>query len=231
MYYDERMNVLIVEDNHKIARVISEGMQQEGFTAEVCYNGEDGLAAAQRKEHDLIILDAALPGPVDGATLCRTLRDEGNHVPLLMLMAKRDRAGRRASGSQSGADDYLVKPFAFEELFFRVRALLRRPQDKVEDELRADDLRLNPLTKQAFRGDTSLSLSKKECAVLEYLLRNKGKVLSKQAIINRVWHFDADVLPGTIDVVILYLRNKVDRPFADKPNLIVTVRGFGYRIG
>lgn len=223
------MRVLIVEDEHKIANVIKEGLHEESFAVDVCYDGEDGLMTAQATDYDLIILDRMLPGNTDGIEICRILRAKGNHTPILMVTAK-DQIRDRIAGLDSGADDYLIKPFSFEELLARMRALLRRPHDTVGEQLMVADLSLNTRTKEVHRGEQLISLSSKEYALLEYLLRNKNKVLSKQTIINHVWDFESDVLPSTVEVFIVYLRAKIDKPFAGS-KLIQTIRGFGYKIG
>jgi len=222
------MKILVVEDEHKIANAVRDGLQQESYAVDVVYDGDSGLNSATYDEYDLIILDVMLPG-LDGMEICRRLRAAGNHTPILMLTAK-DRTRDITAGLDSGADDYLVKPFSFEELLARVRALLRRPHETLGETLKAGDLSLNTVTKQVKRGDIEIQLSSKEYALLEYLLRNQNKVLSKNNIMGHVWDFDADILPNTVEVFIAYLRAKVDRPFKGK-QLIQTVRGFGYKIG
>lgn len=222
------MKILIVEDEHKIANAVRDGLQQESYAVDVVYDGDSGLNSATYDEYDLIILDVMLPG-MDGMEICRKLRAAGNHTPILMLTAK-DRTRDITAGLDSGADDYLVKPFSFEELLARVRALLRRPHESLGETLQASDLTLNTVSKQVKRGDVEIQLSSKEYALLEYLLRNQNKVLSKNNIMGHVWDFDADILPNTVEVFIAYLRAKVDRPFQGR-QLIQTVRGFGYKIG
>lgn len=222
------MKVLIIEDEHKIANVIKEGLVEEAFAVDVCYDGETGLATAQYGDYDIVILDRMLPGGIDGIKICESLRAACNHTPILMLTAK-DQVRDRVAGLNSGADDYLIKPFSFEELLARMRALLRRPHDTIGEVLVAGDLSLDITTKEARRAGTLIQLSGKEYAILEYLLRNKNKVLSKSLIINHVWDFDADILPSTVEVFIVYLRAKIDKPFSSSP-LIKTVRGFGYKI-
>lgn len=221
------MKILVVEDEHKIANAIRDGLEQESYAVDVAFDGEEGLNCAQYDEYDLIVLDVMLPG-IDGFTICQRLREQKNHTPILMLTAK-DHPRDVVTGLDAGADDYLVKPFSFEVLLARIRALLRRPHDSLGDVLASHDLTLNTVSKEVTRGNTPIKLSAKEYALLEYLLRNKGKVLSKQNIIHHVWDFDADVLPNNVEVFITYLRGKIDRPFAG-PNLITTIRGFGYKI-
>jgi DNA-binding response OmpR family regulator len=222
------MKLLVIEDEHKIANALRQGLRQESYAVDVAYDGEEGLNAALYDEYDLIILDVMMPG-LTGYEVCQKLREAGNHTPVLMLTAK-DQNRDVVRGLDTGADDYLVKPFSFEVLLARVRALLRRPQDSLGEVLQARDLTLNTLSKEVKRGSTAISLSSKEYALLEYLLRNQNKVLSKNNIMGHVWDFDADILPNTVEVFITYLRAKVDRPFTE-PALIQTVRGFGYRIG
>jgi DNA-binding response OmpR family regulator len=168
-----------------------------------------------------------LPG-LNGFEVCRRLRAAANHTPVLMLTA-RGQSRDVVQGLDTGADDYLTKPFSFEVLLARVRALLRRPRDSLGEVLRAADLELDTVAKQAKRAGQPIKLSAKEYALLEYLLRNQDKVLSKNNIMTHVWDFDADILPNTVEVFIAYLRNKVDKPFAGPP-LIQTVRGFGYKL-
>jgi two-component system, OmpR family, response regulator len=222
------MRILIIEDEHKIARAVKEGLEEESYAADVAYDGQEGLSAALYEEYDLIILDRMLPGGMDGVEICQKLRSEGNHTPVLMLTAK-DQVRDRVAGLNAGADDYLVKPFSFEELLARVKALLRRPHETIGETLQVGSLTLNPLSHEVIRDGQEISLSSKEYALLEYMMRNAGKVLSKNNIMTHVWDFDADILPNTIEVFMAYLRNKIDKPFASAP-LIHTVRGFGYKI-
>lgn len=222
------MRILIVEDDHVIAHAIKEGLEQETFAVDVDYDGEEGYLAAAQGEYDLVVLDVMLPG-MNGIEIARKLREEANQTRILMLSAK-DQTQDRIHGLNAGADDYLVKPFSFEELLARIRALLRRPDEKKGEILEAADLSLNTITREVCRNQKQIVLSAKEFAILEYLLRNKGRVLSKHNIITHVWDFDADVLPHTVEAFIAYLREKVDRPFPGAP-LIETVRGFGYKIG
>lgn len=168
-------------------------------------------------------------GGLDGAEICETLRREGNHTPVLMLTA-RDQVRDRVQGLNSGADDYVIKPFSFEELLARVKALLRRPHETLGEVLNVGDLTLNTTTHEVRRAEKSIQVSSKEYALLEYLMRNKNKVLSKHNIITHVWDFDADILPNTVEVFVAYLRAKIDKPF-NGPALLQTVRGFGYKIG
>lgn len=221
------MKILVVEDEKKIADALQEGLRQEAFAVDVAYDGDEGLNAALHESYDLIILDVMLPG-TDGYEICRKLRLAHNNTPVLMLTA-RDQNSDIVQGLELGADDYLVKPFSFEILLARVRALLRRPHENQGDILQVRDFTLNTVTKEAERGNKPIALSTKEYSLLEYLMRNKNKVLSKDDIMWHVWDFDADILPNTVEVFVAYLRAKVDKPFKG-PALIKTVRGFGYII-
>jgi DNA-binding response OmpR family regulator len=223
------MRILIIEDERKIANAIKRGLEQESYAVDTAYDADEGLSMALLDEHDLIILDRMLPGLVDGVEICKEVRAENIHVPILMLTAK-DKVHDRVTGLNAGADDYLVKPFAFEELLARIRALLRRPQDEIGTVFKADDLSLDPVTFEVKRGGELIELTSKEFALLEYMLRNQNRALTKDNIISHVWDYDADILPNTVEVYMGYLRNKIDRPFRG-PNLIHTVRGFGYKLG
>ena len=222
------MRLLVVEDEHRVAQAVKEGLEQESYAVDVEYDGEAGLNAALADEYDLVILDIMLPS-MNGLEVCRRLRDAGNHSPVLMLTAK-DQDSDVVSGLDKGADDYLVKPFSFEVLLARVRALLRRPHDTLDSILQIEDLSLNLTTKRVKRSGKELKLTAKEFAILEYMMRNPGKILSKHNIMTHVWDFDADILPNNVEVFMTYLRAKVDKPFKG-PNLLQTVRGFGYTIG
>lgn len=223
------MKILVIEDEHKLANALKQGFKQEHATVEVAYDGDAGLAAAEGDDFDVIILDRMLPGGVDGLEICKTLRAHGNQTPVIMLTAK-GQIRDKISGLNGGADDYMVKPFSFEELLARVRAVMRRPNEHVGNILQVDNLTLDTISFDVKRGEDLVNLSSTEFSLLEYLMRNEGRVLSKTNIINHVWDFDSDVLPNTVEAYIGYLRNKIDRPFnKDKP-LIHTVRGFGYKV-
>lgn len=221
------MRILVVEDEHRIAQAIKEGLEQESYAVDVAYDGDDGYNSASAGDYDLILLDVMLPG-MNGLSVCKQLRSDGLHTPILMLTAK-DQTHDVVNGLDTGADDYLAKPFSFEVLLARIRALLRRPASSISQVLRTGNLTLDPSTKEVHRGTTPITLSTKEYALLEYLMRNPNKVLSKNNIMSHVWDFDADILPNTVEVFINYLRSKVDKPFKG-PALIQTVRGFGYKI-
>lgn len=222
------MKILLIEDERKIARALKLGFEQERMLVEICEDGPSGLSSALGEDYDLIILDRMLPGGMDGIDICQRLRAEAVKTPVLMLTAK-GMVHDRVAGLNAGADDYLVKPFSFEELLARVRALLRRPQDTSRPELKVGNLSLDPVSFEVKRGAKVIALSQTEYSLLEYLMRNKDRVLSKNAIMNHVWDFDADIMPNTVEAYIGYLRNKIDKPF--KQPLIHTVRGFGYKIG
>ncbi|MFQ5574137.1 MAG: response regulator transcription factor [Terriglobia bacterium] len=222
------MRVLVVEDDEKIAEAVKKGLEQESYAVDVAYDGEYGFDLGSTEDYDCIVLDLMLPG-MGGVEVCRKLRQTEIQTPIIMLTAKGELSDRVA-GLNSGADDYLVKPFAFEELVARIKAVTRRPQTALETVLRAGDLALNTLTYEVKRGDQPIALSRKEFALLEYLMRNKGLVLTKEQIIEKIWDFDADVLPNTVEVYIGYLRSKIDKAFAETDPLIKTVRGFGYKV-
>lgn len=223
------MRILVIEDEHKIAQAIKKGLEQENYAVDATFDGETGLDLASTESYDTIILDRMLPG-MDGIEICKTLRKNKIHTPVLLLTAKAQLSDK-VEGLDSGADDYLVKPFAFEELLARIRALTRRPKDTMSQVLQVADLALNTTTYTITRGEKPIRLSSKEYALLEYLMRHPQQILTKDQIIAHVWNYDADVLPNTVEVYIGYLRQKIDKPFAEKPSLIHTIRGFGYKIG
>lgn len=221
------MRVLIVEDEHKIARALKKVLEQETYAVDVAYDGDEGYAMATTEPYDIAIIDRMIPGDYDGIAIVRAMREQKKHTPVLFLSALGS-VSERTAGLDAGADDYLVKPFALEELLARVRALLRRPTEQQSSILTAGDLSLNTLTYSVERAGKPIQLTSKEFALLEYMLRNQGRPLSKEVIISHVWDYDADILPNTVEVYVKYLRNKIDAPF-DKP-LIHTVRGFGYKL-
>jgi DNA-binding response OmpR family regulator len=220
------MRVLVVEDEHKIANAIKQGLEQEAFAVDVAYDGRTGLDLGIGETYDIIILDRLLP-EMDGIEICRKLRDNKIHTPVLFLTAK-GQVADRVEGLNAGADDYLVKPFAFEELLARVRALQRRPKDTVGQVLTFEDLSMDLTSYAVQRGNKQIHLSSKEFALLEYFLRHPNKILTKEQIINHVWNYDAEILPNTVEVYVGYLRNKIDKSF--KKPLLHTVRGFGYAL-
>ena len=222
------MRVLVVEDEQKIAYAIKKGLEQETYSVDLAFTGVEGYDLSSTEEYDVIILDLMLP-EMSGMEVCSKLRLNKIQTPILMLTAKAELEDK-VQGLNCGADDYLVKPFAFEELLARIRALLRRPAASLEAELRCGDLSLNPQTYLVKRNNVEINLSKREFSLLEYLMRNSGKTLSKNQIIAHVWNYDDDVLPNTVEQYVGYLRNKVDKPFPRKPTLIHTVRGWGYKL-
>lgn len=223
------MRILVVEDEHRIAQSIRKGLEQEHFAVDLAHSGTEGYDLATTEEYDALIIDRMLPG-MDGAELCAQLRKQQIHAPILMLTAK-GQIRDKVSGLDAGADDYMTKPFSFEELLARLRALSRRPQQLLETILQVADLKLDATAYAVTRGTTPIKLSGKEFALLEYMMRNSGRILNKDQIIAHVWNYDADILPNTIEVYIRNLRNKIDNPFPHRPPVIHTVRGFGYRLG
>ncbi len=224
------MRILIIEDEKRLADSIKKGLKQESYAVDVCYDGNDGFGMAVIQDYDLILLDLMLPG-MDGMEICRKLRNEEKIKSSILMLTARGQIKDRVEGLNCGADDYLTKPFAFEELLARIKALSRRPKDPLGTVLSIDDLTLDTISYEVKRSDRSIILSRTEYALLEFLLKNKGKVLSKNQIIENVWDYDADVLPNTVEVYIRYLRNKIEKPFKGKKLLVGTIRGFGYRIG
>jgi DNA-binding response OmpR family regulator len=223
------MRILVVEDEHRIANAIKKGLEQEHFAVDVAFTGSTALDLVSSEEYDALIVDIMLP-EIDGLTLCKQLRQQHNHVPILMLTAK-DQLSDKVLGLDSGADDYMTKPFSFEELLARLRALLRRPTQMLEDVLTVEDLVLNPKQYSVTRGQQKIELSGKEFSLLHYLMRHANQILTKERIIAHVWDYDANVLPNTVEVTIKNLRKKIDQPFPQLPSLIQTVRGYGYKIG
>lgn len=223
------MRVLVVEDEHRIANSIKKGLEQERYAVDLAYNGTDGFDLASTEDYDVIILDLLLPG-MDGLEVCRKLREKGKHTPILILTAK-GQTQDKVTGLDSGADDYLTKPFSFEELLARIRALTRRPKNSLPIVLTVEDLQLNTQNFEVKRGKQKIKLSSKEFSLLEYLMRHTRQTMTKEQIISHVWDYDADILPNTVEVYIRNLRRKIDLPFQNKKPLIHTVRGFGYKIG
>jgi two-component system OmpR family response regulator len=220
------MRLLVVEDEAKMARLIKRGMEEEGHAVDVADDGPQGLWLAKENSYGAVIVDVMLPG-FDGFELCRRLRTAGIWVPVLMLTA-RDAVGDRVRGLDAGADDYLVKPFSLLELGARLRALSRRDDRSRPVLLESGDLKLNPATKQAWRGDTEVRLSPKEFTLLELFLKHPGAVLTRSQILEAAWDFAYDGGSNVVDQYVAYLRRKVDIPFGR--NDIETVRGMGYRL-
>jgi two-component system, OmpR family, response regulator len=220
------MRVLIVEDEAKMAGLIQKGLRQEAIATDVAGKGEDALWMAGSTEYDAIVLDLMLPG-IDGLEVCRRLRDDGVWSPILMLTA-RDGVPDRVAGLDSGADDYLVKPFSYAELLARLRALARRGNAERPTELRVGDLRLDPARRQVWRGDTEIELSAKEFAVLDVFMRRPGEVLSRFQLLEHAWDYEYENRSNIVDSYVRLLRKKIDAPFGVKS--IQTVRGAGYRL-
>lgn len=221
------MRILVIEDEHKIARAIKRALEQESYAVDLSFDGDDGYAMASTEPYDAMIIDRMLPGKYNGVDIVKELRAGKIHTPILLLTAL-GQTKDKTEGLDSGADDYLVKPFAIDELLARVRALLRRPSEQQQTILTAHDLTLDPTEHTATRAGKPLGLTAKEFGLLEYFLRNKNRILTKDTIIAHVWDYDADILPNTVEVYVKYLRNKIDKPFDRE--LIETIRGFGYRL-
>lgn len=220
------MRILVIEDEKKVAEFIRNGLAEEGYAVDTAYEGDQGYFLAATNDYDAILLDILLP-KMDGITLCTKLKSEGNQTPILMLTAK-DAVKDKVRGLDAGADDYLTKPFAFEELLARIRASLRKKYVHQDAMLQVDDLLLDTITHTAVRSGEAIPLSIKEYALLEYLMRNAGAVVTRTMIAEHVWDINFETFTNVIDVYISYLRNKIDKGY-DKP-LIHTVRGRGYSI-
>ncbi len=220
------MRVLIVEDEVKMASLVRRGLAEEGHAADIAPSGADALWMAQAHPYDAIVLDVMLPGQ-DGFETCRQLRNAGVWAPVLMLTA-RDAVGDRVAGLDAGADDYLTKPFSFAELLARLRALVRRGSVERPTELVVGDLRLDPGSRQVWRGESEVRLSPKEFALLETFMRRPGQALSRLQLLEHAWDFAYENRSNVIDVYVRYLREKIDRPFATTS--LETVRGVGYRL-
>lgn len=221
------MRLLVVEDDRSLAEALRRGLTQEGHVVDAVYDGTEGLDLAQSGVHDALILDVMLPGQ-DGMAVARRLREEGNHLPILMLTA-RDSLPDRISGFNAGADDYLTKPFAFEELLARLRSITRRGSSVIaEERLVVGDLVMDTVSREVTRGGAVIDLPPREYALLEYLMRHAGQALSRTMILDRVWEYGFDSFANVVDAAILRLRKAVDEGY--EQSLIQTVRGVGYRI-
>jgi len=218
------MRVLIIEDEKKISNFIKRGLKEEGYAVDAAYEGEEGYFLAKTNEYDLIVLDIILP-KMDGITLCRKLREGKVNTPVLILTA-RDTVRDKVTGLDAGADDYLTKPFAFEEFLARIRVLLRKKDLPEATKLAVEDLELDLLTHKVTRQSKEIALTSKEYALLEYLMRNAGTVVTRTMISEHVWDVNFDTFTNVIDVYISYLRNKIDSNY--KKKLIHTLRGRGY---
>jgi two-component system OmpR family response regulator len=220
------MRVLVVEDEKKLADLLARGLREEGHAADLADRGEEALWMAHAVPYDAIVLDVMLPG-LDGFDVCRRLRNDGVWSPVLMLTA-RDAIDDRVTGLDAGADDYLAKPFSFEELLARLRALARRAPQERPTVLEVGELRLDPAAHRAWRGDVELDLSAKEFALLELFLRRPGVVLTRSQLLDGAWDIAFEARSNVVDVYVRYLREKIDRPFGR--DSIETVRGVGYRL-
>lgn len=221
-----RMRVLVVEDEKRLAAGLRKGLEAEGFAVDIANDGTDGLWMATEHPYDAIVLDIMLPG-MSGFKVCESLRDADNWTPILMLTAK-DGELDEAEALDTGADDYLTKPFSYVVLVAHIRALLRRGAKARPAVLEAGDLRMDPAARKAWRGEQEVELTSRELALLEFLLRRRGEVVSKREILDHVWDYDFEGDPNIIEVYVRHLRNKLDRPF-DRAS-IETIRGSGYRM-
>ena len=220
------MHVLVVEDEVKMAALIRRGLAEQGFAADIAATGEEALVMAGSSAYDAIVLDVVLPG-FDGFETCRRLREDGIWAPVLMLTA-RGAIEDRVAGLDGGADDYLTKPFSFAELLARLRALVRRGQSERPSVVEVGDLRLDPATRQVWRGESEIVLSTKEFALLEAFMRRPGHVLTRMQLLEQAWEYDYEHRSNVIEVYVRYLRGKIDQPFGT--HSIETVRGAGYRL-
>lgn len=218
------MRLLVVEDEHKVASFIKQGLTEEGYAVDIAEDGETGLAMALDRVHDLIILDIALPKR-DGVSVLQAMRHDGVHTPVLLLTVRAN-IEDKVLGLDAGADDYLTKPFAFQELVARVRALLRRRADAELPVLRVADLVLDPARRTVVRHDAPIDLTPREFSLLDYFMRNPGRVLTRTMIAEHVWDYSFDTTTNVIDVYVNYLRKKIDSDHT--PKLLHTVRGVGY---
>lgn len=222
------MRVLVVEDEDRLVKLVARVLREERYDVDVAVDGVEGLAHALTADYDLVVLDVMLPG-IDGIEICRTLRSRGIKVPILILTA-RDGVEDRVAGLDAGADDYLVKPFAFAELLARLRAISRRRQESDgTHELRVDDLVLDLVRHEARRAGRLIELTAREFALLEFLMRHPGQVLTRTQILDNVWSYDPELASNVVDTYVHYLREKVDRH--EERKLLRTVRGVGYAIG
>ena len=221
------MRILVAEDDHPVASFLKKGLEAEHYAVDIVPDGQEALYMAEEYDYDLLLLDLILP-KMDGLQVLRQIRARKKHLPVLVLTG-RTRVEDRVKGLDLGADDYLIKPFAFRELTARVRALLRRGNPPTNVTLQAEDLMMNLVQRSVRRGERKIELTPKEFALLEYLIRNQGRAVSRPMIIEHVWNFSFDTMTNVVDVYINYLRKKVDEGFEQK--LIHTVRGVGYQIG
>lgn len=224
------MNILVVEDEPRVAAAIQRSLVAAGYKVTVLKEANIALKKAYDLKYDLIILDRMLPGNIDGLEITKKLRQDNINTPILLLTALGEVADR-VDGLSAGADDYVIKPFSIKELLARVAVLLRRPKNHIGSILRVEDLMLNTITNEVKRSNREIKLSKREFKLLTYFMYNPGQVISKERIINHVWDADALILPNTVEVYMGYIRKKIDKAYPDRPNLVHTVFGFGYRLG
>ncbi|OGK21697.1 DNA-binding response regulator [Candidatus Roizmanbacteria bacterium RIFCSPHIGHO2_01_FULL_39_8] len=220
------MRILIIEDEHRLSNVVKKGLVEEGFAVDQAFDGEEGLYLAESEAYDLLILDLMLP-KIDGLKVCRELRNKKIKTPILILTAK-TKIEDKVKGLESGADDYLAKPFAYAELKARIQALLRRSHNEGDPILKLDDLELDPAKHIVMRSKKTISLTPKEFAILEYLLRYKNDVVTRTQVTEHVWDYNFDALSNVVDVFIATLRRKINKGFPKK--LIRTVHGVGYKM-
>lgn len=218
------MRILVIEDEKKVAHFIKKGLEEEHYAVDIAYDGETGLYMIEVNEYDLVVLDLMIP-KIDGWEVLKRIRENKNNVPILILTA-RDSVDDIVKGLDSGCDDYLTKPFEFKEFLARIRALLRRDKTEKEPILKIADLTLSPVTHKVTRAGKEIELTSKEYALLEYFMRNPGKVLTRTMISEHVWDYHFDYMTNVIDVYVNYLRKKIDKDF--EPKLIHTIRGVGY---
>lgn len=221
------MRILIVEDEHRLSNIIKKGLVEDGFAVDQAFDGEEGLYLAESEQYDLIILDIMLP-KIDGLELCKQLRKKNIKTPVMMVTAK-STTEDKVAGLDSGADDYITKPFSFIEFRSRIHALIRRSHQEVSPVLRVDNLEVDPLKHLVKRGAVNISLTPKEFAILEFLIRHKGEVVSRTMIVEHVWDYNFDGMSNVVDVFVVSLRKKVDGGY--KKKIIQTIHGVGYKVG
>ena len=226
LIYYNYVRILVVEDDQKVGAFLQKGLREEHYAVDLCQEGHEALFLAQVNSYDAIILDVMIPGK-DGFTVCNELREQSILTPILMLTAK-DALEDKITGLSKGADDYLTKPFSFEELLARIRALLRRSQDYKTGVLRVRDLMLDPVRRRVERSGKKIELTGKEYALLEYLMRSKGRVVTESMIIEHVWDMNYEGSSNVVSVYVSHLREKIDKESGVK--LIRTIRGHGYQI-
>jgi DNA-binding response OmpR family regulator len=223
------MRILVIEDEHKIAQFVKTGLELESWAVDLTFDGESGMDFAVTEKYDVIILDLMVP-KISGLEFIKLLRNkEQIHTPILVLTA-RGATDDKIECLNYGADDYLVKPFVFAELVARVRALSRRPQQQTDNRFKLGNLILDIIKHEVKRSGKKIELSKREYALLEFLMKHKGEAKSKQEITQNVWSYDDDILPNTVEVYINYLREKIEKPFPGSKSLIHTIRGYGYKL-